>query len=529
MEYRGAGGLRENARSDRVKLGFDAILIGAPALMLALIAIPYRYDVTLAERDLVRMMAAMVYGNATGANEAAGMHYGINFSFAYYKLLYAIAPHDWLRSPDLAARLINGFGIASGLLCALACALYLRMIFGITVAAATTAMFFLSPVALPVALSGHPLMGAAACLFSAGCLLAKSEEIDNGWPMWAALGAALVLLIFGLSLRAEIVLAFPFLWLARNTRAGGKKGPWSVYGCRALVLLAAFVVFLVLQRNYVSAEGGAIATLGSFLQHFMSASRMSRGAAVLALSTGAATLLAILIAILKPSPLQSRFYLPLVLAVPALALWLPNPQPARHFFFTVLAACLFVALWLVGRQGHPKRVLAICILIVLANQLIAEVARPIVVSGYAWSYPLLTERRAIQHVPLGAFPLDQPANQALADVQRREAALLAQQAPERLLILADAQNYLIAHFIAADNALKWSETRWAGVPITQLESADRSITLVQRYSAWPRDVIGEILDAQRWREWPIYVQPSTVSRFDKAAVPEERSYRLLAP
>lgn len=256
---------------------------------------------------------------------------------------------------------------------------------------------------------------------------------------------------------------------------------------------------------------------------------MSRGAIVLALGVGAATLLATLIAALASRRLQREFYLPLVLAVPPLAFWLPNPQPARHFFFVVMACCLFVVLWLENRQKKPGQILAISLLIVLANQLVAEIVRPVIVSRYEWSYPSLTERRANQRLPLGAFPLDQRANQALADSERREAVVLAKQAPERLVVLADSQHYLIAHLIAGDNALRWSETRWDGVPVIGLESAGRRIALVERYRAWPRDVIGELLRHQRWREWPIYVQPSTVSRFDKTPVPEDRRYQLLAP
>lgn len=69
-----SGGIRHfsgKAPAPRTKAWADTVALMAPALLLAFITLPYRYDLTLAEPDLARMMAALVYGNATGANEAA--------------------------------------------------------------------------------------------------------------------------------------------------------------------------------------------------------------------------------------------------------------------------------------------------------------------------------------------------------------------------------------------------------------------------------------------------------------------------
>src|SRR3954471_2577418 len=90
----------------------------APALMVTLVALPVHYSVTLAEPDLARMMAALVYGGGTGLGPGSATHYGAPFSFCYSQLFYALVPHEWLRHPDLVARLMNGFGVFSGILCA---------------------------------------------------------------------------------------------------------------------------------------------------------------------------------------------------------------------------------------------------------------------------------------------------------------------------------------------------------------------------------------------------------------------------
>jgi len=502
--------------------GLSALLLAVPALLLALVALPFRYDVTLAEPDLARMMAALLYGHATGANELAGMHYGLSFSFGYYKLLYALAPAEWLRHPDLAAHLINVVGIAAGLLCAWTCTCYLSRLLGLTAGVCASLLFFLSPVMLPVALSGHPLVPAAACAFAAGWLFLEADETGSRRLRLACLGAAFLLLVAGLTLRAEIALAFPFFWLA-GSRSGAARRWWP-YAWRAALLGAAFLAFLFLQQGFVESEGGAAGRLGRFLASFMSPALIGRGLVVLALATGLATLLGVALAARSRALRAREIALTLLLGLPGLVLWLPNPQPARHFFFPVLAACLLAALWLEHRPGGMRRAIGFSLLLVLANQLAAEALRAPIVSRYAWSYPAATPRRATQQVPLGLFPLDQQANQAQVEAERAEATALAAHAPERLVVLADFQHHLIARLIAADPSLQWSETTRDGRVVNELRSPGRRIVLVEKYHAWPRDAAAEILASDAWAGWPIYVQRSTLSRFDKTEIPAERRY-----
>lgn len=501
----------------------SALLLAMPALLLALVALPFRYDVTLAEPDLARMMAALLYGHATGTNEGAGLHYGLSFSFGYYQLLYALAPDAWLRDPDLAARLINGVGVASGLLCAWTCAAHLARIAGLAAGVCATLLFFLSPMMLPVALSGHPLVPAAACAFAAGWLLLAADESAGRRQRALCRSGAFLLLVAGLTLRAEIVLAFPFLWVA-GSRTPSAAQRWWPYVWRALLPGAAFLAFLFLQQGYVESSGGAAGRLGRFLASFMSPALVGRGLVVLALATGAATLLALAPA-LRSRLLRGReIALALVLALPGLVLWLPNPQPARHFFFPALAACLLAGLWLSRRRAGAPRAIALAVLLVLANQLAAEALRTPIVARYAWSYPAATARRATQQIPLGLFPLDQWANQAQVEAERAEAIALAARAPGRLLVLADFQHYLIARLIAADPSLQWSESTREGRVVSELRSPARHIVLVEKYHAWPRDAAAEILAGDAWAGWPIYVQRSTLSRFDQAEIPPERRY-----
>ena len=497
-------------------------LLLLPALLLAAIAVPYAYRVTLAEPDLVRMVAAMVYGGATGLNEAAGNHYGLAFSFAYYKLLYVVAPADWLRDPDAVAMLMNGVGVLAGLLCTVLGTAYFARLLGRAPGVAAAIVFFLSPMMLPVALSGHPLIPAAACLFAAAILLARAEQAPAGTARYVSAAGAFLLLVLGLALRAEIVLAFPFLWLVISLEKPFGRPTFFALAWKALILGGAFGLFLVLQHGYTEAAGGAGGRLATFMETFFSLSRVVRGGFVFVLAAGVATLVAAALAAwrLRFDRLLLVFF---ALALPALAFWLPNPQPARHFFFVVLAASLMIGAWLRARTATGA--LGLAALLVLANQGIAELLYSPIVSHYEWSYPS-AGRQATQQVPLGMFVPAQLANQRQAALERDEALRLAAQAPKRLLVLADDQHYLIAHLIAADPSLRWSERTENGVLFARLESPKRSIVLVQKYDAWPRDVNAEILADPAWRSWPVYVQPFTVSRYDKTEVPAERRFVL---
>lgn len=498
------------------------LLLYVPALLLAAMALPYAYGVTLAEPDLVRMMAGMVYGGVTGLHEAAGNHYGLSFSFAYYRLLYALAPASWLRDPDAVALLINAAGMASGLLCALAGTAYFARLLGRIGGVVAAIAFFLSPMMLPVAFSGHPIVPAAAALFAGALLLARAEQAAAGVERVTSAAAAFALLLLGLALRAEIVFAFPFLWLAISLEKPLGRPVAAALAWKALLLGGAFAVFLFLQHDYVEASGGAGTRLATFVETYVSPSRVARGAFVLMLAAGVATLVA---AAFAASRLRRdrRVQLFLVLALPALAFWLPNPQPARHFFFVVLAASLVLATWLGARS--PARALVLALLVAVANQAIAELLYRPIVTHYQWSYPV-AGRQPTQQVPLGAFMPAQRANQRQAALEREEAIRLTAQAPQRLLVLADDQHYLIAHLLATYPSLRWSEKTVNGILYTRLESPRRAIVLVEKYSAWPRDVTREVLADPSWQAWPVYVQPFTVSRYDKTDVPRERRFAL---
>jgi len=493
-----------------------------PTALLALVALPFVYTVTLSEPDLVRMAAAMVYGAARGSYEMAGNHYGLAFSYGYYEILYPLFPRSWFHHPDRVALLINAMGIASGLFCALSGTAYLARLFGRGVGVPAAAIFFLSPMMLPAAFSGHPLIPAAGCLFCGGLLFFQAVRAATRASYAVCWANAAAVLMLGLSLRAEIVLAFPFLWLAMLLDERGRD--WRSLAIAAAVLMLSFAMFVELQQLFIVASGKNGSGLATFLRHYMSVAGVARGAFVLTLATGVVTTVAGLYGAWRQRR-DARIYLLIVLALPALLFWLPNPQPSRHFFFVSLAAATVLAVWIHRRvKGEVQRV-ALALAVVIANQVAAEVLYRPIVAAYPWSYPAF-ERQATQQVPLGGFPFAQRANQRLAAMEHDEASALAARAPAKLLVFADSQHYIIGRLIALDPALRWSERAVNGIVVTFLESPTRTVALVEKYSAWPRDVTAEVLSMPDWRAWPVYVQPTTVSRYDRTRVPAEREFRL---
>ena len=224
-----------------------------PLLLMLASATFLGYGNTMAEPDLTRMMTALVYGKATGLGVSAGYHYGISFSFGYYHLLYALAPSGSLLDPDQSARLLNDVGLAFACLLVFSGCLLFEKLLGSIAAAAASIGFFGCPMMLPFTISGHPQVAAYALLFFAAWLLLVAQ--DRPRRMHSLMLALLAMLVIeaGLSFRAEIALAFPFIAVASYFNAGTvfrRQVIWFFSVCA--MLAAAYLIFLVLQIGRAS-------------------------------------------------------------------------------------------------------------------------------------------------------------------------------------------------------------------------------------------------------------------------------------
>lgn len=495
---------------------------------MVVVALGYRY--TLGEQDLVRMVAGVVYGAATGDQIFAGHHYGVKFSFGYYQLLYRLLPASALRDPGQIAMLVNYLGIGFAFLFALSLGLMLGKFVDRGVAAFSTISFLFCPVVLPFLASAHPMIGACAFLFLACWLLLLAGQAMQARAAAMFMLLAFAALVAGLCLRGEIAFAFPFVALAYWTSRARQKSLNLVRAISAgLVIGLAFGAFHYLQRPFVSAEGGAASALAAYFE-FASSTRLARGLAVLTLSLGLATsvLLGLTIGLRAK---QYRAHLPLVLAcltliVPTLLFWLPNPQPARHFVISILGLYILLGQFWADKLVDVKSAIFAAFLLVLANQAGAELGRSIIEKSYQWSYDTGTLRRATQQVPLGFFPLDQRANIASQEILRAEALQLGASRPERLLILADMQHYLIAQLVANDPSLRIVPATVGPFDALLLTGATRKIYLIEKYIYWPKDVLSEILTLPAFASYPIYVQKASQSRYDKELLTKDRKYHL---
>lgn len=487
------------------------------------------YDVTLAESDLARMVTGLVYGEATGLGIHAGLHYGLSFSFGYYHLLYAVAPAHFLLDPDQAAQLINALGLVFGGLLALSCSLLLEKLFGGPVAAAATISFLGSPVMLPFNISGHPMVAATAVVFFSAWLILLAQE-RSLWARSILLSLGFFLLTMGLTFRAEIAFAFPFVIALTWLRASSSvrcKIQWALF--TSGMCCFAFVVFLILQHAYVAGEGGGIRVLGDFVSSFFRPRRIGQGVAVLILGMGICTLLSLIMCVLSRRFEAPTVRLALVLggivAGPSLLFWLPNPFPARHFLFSIFGAYVILSACAEKLMPSIARAILMGMVCILANQFCAELAYPILVRSYNWTDQVLIDnRRPNQSIPLGAFPLNQRANQAKEALYRREAIDFANTNPIRVLFLADTQDYIMSHLLLRDSGLRIEQTSIAGFKANVLANEQRQIFLISKYEQYPKDGLAEILAIPEFATWKIMEQRLSRSRYDKTALPSDRAY-----
>src|SRR5436190_7176856 len=323
------------------------------------------------EIDVAWMIAGVVHGTLAHQPFSGALHYGSNFSFGYYALLYLLPP-EVRADPASLARVVNAIGLASVTAALPLAWRTLARLMDEHAAAFAVAVFFFSPLVLQVSGSGHPLLLAFA-LSLAGALL-----LDR-----AAL-AGVLLMTAALAVRAEVALLFPFFALAR---------PGVLR--RSLYLAAALAVFFILQRLVVPPTHTGAGSILAFVASYYDVRSLPRGMALLAIGAGFATCLAAAAA-LRRTPavrLDRRQMTGLAaLIVPSALAWLPNPQPVRHFFVLALGIAMFLAWRLTPSIAHRRALWLTAAVVIAGNQVLAELAYPLVVRHYDWAHPA-TEAR----------------------------------------------------------------------------------------------------------------------------------------
>jgi hypothetical protein len=99
--------------ADRKPFIFDLCVAALSFALYLLWSYHFRFQGTLADADMYRMLRGLLDGAYSGSGLASGLHYGKGFSFGYLLAMYRFADQETLRDPQRLIALINGLGFWS--------------------------------------------------------------------------------------------------------------------------------------------------------------------------------------------------------------------------------------------------------------------------------------------------------------------------------------------------------------------------------------------------------------------------------
>jgi hypothetical protein len=206
-----------NARRRLLDFGPEArwidFLIAALAMAMYVLWIyTFRYRGLLGEDDLYYVFVGLLDGARYGTHLASASQYGKAFSFGYIAAFYRFADAHTLADPQRLIALINEIGFWAAATGCFFFWLLARMLYGLRPATVAVLFFAFSPMMLELGTSGHPILPAFAFFAAGSCCLLFSASGARAYLL-AFLGS--LLLLAALVTRAEVLLAFPFVVLAR--------------------------------------------------------------------------------------------------------------------------------------------------------------------------------------------------------------------------------------------------------------------------------------------------------------------------
>lgn len=520
-----------HAQPRRTRLpGFERTGILLALIGLAVFAAAFQYRGGLSEYDVYWMLVGMLDGHATGLGTGGAMHYGLVLSFGYYEAAYHLLSDAVLGEPKRLIAAMNSFGYASAIVGLAALAVAVAVAYGERAALVTTVLFGGSPLYLDLSLSGHPILAASAGFFVGAALL--FADTRGGWRV-LAWGLAVVALFVGLSMRAEALIGFPFLVVARaDTRS--IRAFVADAALRAVPPALAAVAFFLAQRHYADPQaGGGSGALVTFLQQFYVLSNIAIGFAYILLGVGAVTLLAVGWATLQAIGLLRRAEWrrlaelvlgPAALVVPCLILWMPNPVPVRHFLFLDVGVTLMVAIAVSRLRWSAPATVALLLACLLGNEVVIEAGRPQVMAHFHSPYTNFPEaRRTLTTGPLGFVWRHRASMQERHEAYDRQAYGLRGACDKRVIVLSNERYTMVAPLFANGERPKLT---WGKIGpfdgVTAIRPGGRRVDFIESYHWWPRDVVAELLAAPSTADAAIFPVPYAVSTYEKATVPPDR-------
>lgn len=488
------------------------------------------------EGDLYRVLLGLLNGQASGLWLHDPSQYGIRFGYGYVAMIYWLGDaHVFnISYRESLIEAINAIGFLASVATAGLLMASLRVMYGVSTALLATAIFIFSPVFLEMATSGHQLLIALAFFFAANLLLVL--DVSGRWRI-ASYATATLLLFVGLTMRAELPLAFSWLAFAQRPKTMLTQRQY-VLGVvsRSIVCVIAFAFFEIVFRNEVHtslADGGNLSGLWPFLAQFYNLGYVLRGCVILVVGCGLATVVAgaaslfdertsIVRHLRWPEAVLSgpNWLGPASLMVIGMMFWLPNPYPARHFTFVILGMAVLIALWTTRRfQVNNPRAIAIGLAIFLANQALAEVSRPLILRNLHSEYVTFPEHNPTTGVvPVGSFPRHHAALVERAAVLTKFGRMVTGSCEPRLLILT-SNGPLMAGLLFKPDANTRMRAGTIGLKVVRNK---QTFLFVDPQEMWPQDPIAVIVNDKELDGYQILRDPYSMSANDKLAVPADR-------
>jgi hypothetical protein len=511
---------------------FAALAIAAYVLWIYC----FRYRGLLGEDDLYRMLVGLLDGARYGTYLASESHYGKAFSFGYIAAIYRFADAHTLADPQRLIALMNEIGFWSAAAGCFFFWLLAWMLYGLRSATVALIVFALSPMMLELGTSGHPILPAFALLAAGSCCLLLPVRGVRAILLGVA-GA--LLLAAALSARAELLLAFPFVVLARADFATLPRFLKSA-GPRAIAAVLAAAAFFLLKHAWVDSTPGSVGAV----EYVAQANRLNLipiGAYVLVISCGVAATAVGAMAIVamvreaRAANSDQRAALvhaaagPLLLILPALAFWISNARPGRHFILC-LGGIAILAGWLMQRRvaAHPLFAYALAFGIVAGNQAMGALIGPIFLRYAPSKIVVLPD--GSHHLPRGiptgsswsyhrAFVAEQLKTTAFA--MRVEGACEA-----KTLVLSLEATQIFADLYPASTVWNAERGQLRRFLVRKAQPGERTIWVLSENEGWPDDAAADALADPALRDFKLVRDPNNLSIYDHVVIPPDRMAHL---
>lgn len=495
----------------------------------------FRFKGTLGDADMYRMLRGLLDGAYTGTGFASGLQYGKGFSFGYIFSLYSVVDRTTMQDPQRLIALINGIGFWAAAVGSIFFWAALWALHGVRRATIAVVLFLFSPIQLEQGTSGHPGLVSFA-FFSAAALLLFLPTRGLRAVFCGVLAS--ILLLTSLTMRADILLAFPFIVLARANFRSFKLLIRSVL-LPAVGPTLAVIVFFLLKSKYVDGAAQPGPSLHEFFNSYYKLSHIPAGVAICFLGCGVFTVLLGMVSAIwllrkvgtTPPASERRVELlqasigPISLLLPSFVFWIANPTPARHFVLCLAGLCMLAA-WLVPSfpaAQWTRSAYLVAFGIVLANQAFGALSGPIILRHYPFKMVAVAgQPRVMPLVPIGdsvSFHRAVQAEMSRADAFAERVGGLCD---AETIALTDHMPQVSSHIYGWPGRWTVEEGKFHRFSTLTARDGRRTIVFLSVHEGWPEDPVAAILGETSLQQYKLVQDPGTLSIFDKTEIPLDR-------